>query len=322
MRIAPSFARCILLAICLGFLGIGCAIPESGHYIESDPPVASNDASNGSSSSLGSWASSSADQSRRTAESMAVERLFLFMPMPYDPETELPTIPPVEEVDFVSDDETALHGWHAHHDNPRAVILYCHGNAGNLTHRAPLLRILNQYVGASVFVFDYRGYGKSEGRPSEGGLYADARAARAWLAEREGIAESDVVLMGRSLGGAVAIHLASEDGARALIIESTFTSVPDMAKLMMPNLPISGLLLNRFESIDKIGDYEGPLFASHGTADRTIPFEHGRQLFAAANEPKTFIPIERSDHNTPLRPAYYQRLAEFLDGLPTAGEIE
>jgi hypothetical protein len=183
MQTDSLFAHYVLTAACVAlYLGGGCASVKTAQDPQpplSVAPPSQDPPDDEPPSSIGSWAASSATRSQRAAESMAVERLFLFQPMLYDPETELPTIPPVEEVDFVSDDETALHGWHAHHDNPRAVILYCHGNAGNLTHRAPLLRILNQYVGASVFVFDYRGYGKSEGRPSEGGLYADARAARA-----------------------------------------------------------------------------------------------------------------------------------------------
>ena len=200
-------------------------------------------------------------------------------------------------------------------ENPRAVILFCHGNAGNLSHRAGLMQLLHDQIGATAMIFDYRGFGRSEGKPSESGILADARAARAWLAEREGIAEENIVLMGRSLGGAVAVDLAARDGARALVLESTFTSMPDVAKTMFPLLPVDLLMQTKLDSADKIFFYHGPLLHSHGTADRLIPYKVGCRLFDAANQPKQFVPIPGGDHNDPQNEEYYQVLAMFLNRL-------
>src|SRR5439155_17149604 len=124
-----------------------------------------------------------------------------------------------EDAWFEADDGTRLHGWFAEAKNPRAVVLHTHGNAGNVTHRAPLLELFRERLRASILVFDYRGYGRSEGTPDEKGILADARAARRWLAKRAGVAESDVVLHGTSLGGGVAVDLAARDGARGLVLE-------------------------------------------------------------------------------------------------------
>ncbi|MBN1588236.1 MAG: alpha/beta hydrolase [Pirellulales bacterium] len=220
-----------------------------------------------------------------------------------------------EDVSFSADDGTPLHGWYLPHDKPRAVVLYCHGNAGNITHRAGILSILQDYVGVSVFIFDYRGYGRSEGSPSEGGVLADARAARAWLARREGIDERDVVLMGRSLGGAVAVDLAADDGAKALVLESTFTSIPDMAAYHYPWLPVRSLIRTRFDSLSKIARFNGPLLQSHGNADTTVPFESGQKLFEAAGEPKKFVTLPGLGHNHALPQTYYDTLIRFLDSL-------
>ena len=207
-------------------------------------------------------------------------------------------------------------GWYAHHEDARAVVLFCHGNAGNLTQRSHTLAALHDLVGVAVLIFDYRGYGKSEGKPTEDGVLADARAARAWLAEKQAIAQSDVVLMGRSLGGAVAVDLAANDGARALVLESTFSSVPDVAAYHYPWLPVRWILRTRLDSAAKIGDYRGPLLQSHGEADSVVPYRLGQKVFQAAGEPKRFITISGGDHNDAQPTDYYQALIEFLDALP------
>lgn len=245
------------------------------------------------------------------------ERSFLFYPSDYpEDEDRRPEDSPIEDVRFTSVDGTKLHGWYVANPNRKATVLYCHGNGGNVTHRVGALRQLHA-AGASVFIFDYPGYGRSEGAPDETGCYAAARAARGWLAKKEGIRESDIVILGRSLGGAVAVELAANDGARALILESTFTSVPNMAKIKMPYVPVGGLIRNRFESIDKIGDYEGPLLMSHGEDDKVIPIEQGDQLFEAANEPKRFHRLPGKGHNEALPADYYRRLSAFLTRVGT-----
>ena len=246
---------------------------------------------------------------------MILEESFIFFPSRYPVGEWNPPNLDFEDAAFVSSDGTSLHGWYIRCEKPRAVILFSHGNAGNLSDRADTARVLNELAGVSVMLYDYRGYGQSEGRPSEKGVLDDARAARAWLARREGIDRRDVVLMGRSLGGAVSVDLA-RDGARALVLESTFTSIPDMAAIHYPWLPFRRFIRNRFDSASKIGDYHGPLLQSHGDADQIVPFEVGRRLYEAANEPKQFLVIEGGDHNDPQPLEFYAKLIEFLDNLP------
>jgi hypothetical protein len=223
-----------------------------------------------------------------------------------------------EDAWFASADGTRLHGWYVPCEHARAAVLYCHGNGGNVAYWADAARLLHDRVGVSMMLFDYRGYGRSEGTPSEAGVLADARAARAWLAQREKIAESQIVLMGRSLGGGVAVDLAAADGARALVLESTFTSLPDVAQTMFPLLPVRLLMQTRLNSEKKIANYHGPLLQSHGTADRLIPYAIGRRLFDAANQPKQFVPIANGDHNDPQNEEYYRTLSVFLDTYPCA----
>jgi hypothetical protein len=219
-----------------------------------------------------------------------------------------------EDAWFRSEDGTKLHGWFVPHEKPRAVVLFCHGNGGSLATWSDALRTLHDRVGVTVMGFDYRGYGRSEGTPSEDGIFADARAARRWLATRVGISEKQIVVMGRSLGGAVAIDLAT-DGARALIIESTFTSMPEVGHAMFPWLPMRTIMQTQFDSITKIREYHGPLLQSHGTGDHLLPYGMGLQLFEAANEPKKFVSIPGGDHQDPQTPEYYAALDEFLDAL-------
>ena len=246
---------------------------------------------------------------------MIFEESLIFFPTRYPRGEWSPPGPAPEDARFQAADGTRLHGWYAAHERPRAVVLFCHGNAGNVTNRADTLRVLNEFVGVSVLIFDYRGYGRSEGKPDEPGVLADARAARAWLAEREGVPEEEIVLMGRSLGGAVAAILAAEDGARALVLESAFSSVPDVAAHHYPWLPVRLVMRTRLDAAGKIAAYHGPLLQSHGEADSIVPYRFGRRFFDAANEPKQFVTIPNRDHNDPQPREYYETLVEFLAGL-------
>lgn len=144
---------------------------------------------------------------------MFLEDSLIYFPMRYPAGDWDQKSLPFEDAWFRSADGTQLHGWYVPHKAPRAVVLFCHGNAGNLSHRLPILEVLHERVGVSTLIFDYRGYGRSAGKPSEAGILADARAARRWLADREKIAEAEIVVLGESLGGAVAVDLAASDGA-------------------------------------------------------------------------------------------------------------
>lgn len=218
-----------------------------------------------------------------------------------------------EEVEFESGDGTRLHAWHFPHPQPRAHILFCHGNAGHLADRAWLMQQLRDELDVEVFIFDYRGYGKSDGKPNGKGILLDGRAACETFAGRAGIDTSDILPMGRSLGGAVAVDLAVEYGTRGLVLESTFTSTFDMATHYYPFLPVRLLMRTRLDSVAKIRQFQGRLLQSHGDDDEMLRYEMGKQLFSAANDPKTFITIGGGRHNDPQTAEYYTALDEFID---------
>jgi len=219
-----------------------------------------------------------------------------------------------EDAHFVAADGTRLHGWYLPHEDPVAAVLMAHGNAGNLTHRSEIVRQIHRHARASVLIFDYRGYGKSEGKPSEAGILQDARAGRDWLAGREGIAPNEVVLLGRSIGTGVMVDLAARDGAAALVLDGAFTSLPEVAAVHYPWAPVKLLMRTRLNSAEKISRYRGPLLQFHGADDQIIPISIGRRLFEIApSRPKQFIRLPHCHHNTPPPPKFYSSLAEFLD---------
>lgn len=220
---------------------------------------------------------------------------------------------PHRDVRFTSEDGTRLHGWFFGHPEPRGHLLYCHGNADFVPNLGTYADMLRQRYRLSVLVFDYRGYGRSEGTPNESGVLADARAALAWLAETGKVADHEVVLMGRSLGGAVAVDLAARSGARALILENTFTSAPDVGAHHFRWLPVRLLMRTQLNALARIPDYRGPLLQSHGTADEVVPLGLGERLFDAAPGPKQFVAIPGARHNDPQPMSYYDTLGEFLD---------
>ncbi len=248
---------------------------------------------------------------------MFFESSLLFHPAPYEansPDWRLPSH--CEDAHFEAADGVKLHGWFLPHPQSQAVVLFHNGNAGNITYRTDFLHLFHQRLRASIMLFDYRGFGRSEGKPDEAGLLADARAARAWLAQRAGVAERDIVLVGQSLGGGVAVDLAASDGARGLVLQNTYTTLCDVGAYHFPFLPVRWLMRTRLESVNKIARYHGPLFQSHGTADEVVPYSLGETLFAAANEPKTFLPLSGGRHNDLLPGSYWSALAAWLATLP------
>jgi fermentation-respiration switch protein FrsA (DUF1100 family) len=220
-----------------------------------------------------------------------------------------------EDVSFESSDGTRLHGWYVEAKHPRAVILYNHGNGGNITDRTDAVLRLHERHGATVFIYDYRGYGKSEGQPNESGILQDARSARRWLANRSGIDEQEIVLLGYSLGGGVAVDLAAKDGAKGLILENTFTSLPDVGRWYTRGLPLRWIMVSRLDSKSKIPHYHGPLLQTHGDADKVVPYKLGKRLFEQANEPKEFIAAPGGGHADLPTPEYVDALDRFLDRL-------
>jgi hypothetical protein len=219
-----------------------------------------------------------------------------------------------QNVWFRSADNTKLHGWYVPHPEPKRLIVYSHGNGEHVADHTGLLMRLQQHLHATVFVYDYRGYGRSRGNPVERGCVADGMAAQRWLAEREGVNLEDITIMGRSLGGGVAVAIAAEQGARALVIEATFTRMTDVAAYRYPWLPVRLVMRNRYNSIRRIQKYAGPIFQSHGTADEIVPLRMARKLFETApSRMKQFYEINFARHNDSPPPAYYAALSTFLD---------
>jgi fermentation-respiration switch protein FrsA (DUF1100 family) len=218
-----------------------------------------------------------------------------------------------EDVWFQSGDGTKLHGWFVPHPNPKRAILYCHGNGEHIAFNADLAALLRDSLQASIFMFDYRGYGRSDGRPNETGCIADGIAAQLWLAHRIAIRPDEVVLMGRSLGAGIAVALAAEDGARALVLENGLPSLPDVAATHYWFLPVRFVMENQYDCLARIQRYRGPLFESHGAADELIPVAFGRRLFDASPSPiKRWVEFEHLGHNSPCPNWYYDELASFL----------
>ena len=195
-----------------------------------------------------------------------------------------------ESVHFETTDGVELSGWFIPSDSARGVILFCHGNAGNISHRLESIQIFHR-LGLDVFIFDYRGYGQSEGTPTEHGTYRDAEAAWRYLIEERQVNPNEIVVFGRSLGGAVASWLAQSQTPEALILESTFTSLPDIAATVYPYIPVRLLLRFKYNTAEYLARINCPLLIVHSRDDEIMPFSHGRQLFEMAKEPKKFLEI-------------------------------
>ncbi len=220
---------------------------------------------------------------------------------------------PARDVWFASEDGTKLHAWWVPRARARGTVLYCHGNNGNISTRVGALAHLSS-LGLNVFAFDYRGYGRSHGSPSEEGLYQDARAAHDYLSGVLGQRPESILLFGHSLGGAIAIETALHRPVGGLVVQSSFTHVRDMAKSLFPRSPLFLVARNQFRSLDKVQALAVPKLFIHGMDDPTVPFEMGRRLFEAAAEPKEWHPIARAGHNDVYRPGgwrYHRRLRKF-----------
>ena len=195
-----------------------------------------------------------------------------------------------DSVSFETTDGVKLSGWFVPSDSARGVILLCHGNGGNISHRLESIYIFHQ-LGLDTFIFDYRGYGQSQGKPTELGTYQDAEAAWRHLIKKRQVNPNKVIIAGRSIGGAIASWLAQRHAPGALILESTFTSAGDLASKMYPYLPVKLFLRFDYNTADYLGRVDCPVLIVHSRQDELIPFSQGRQLFEIANEPKKFLEI-------------------------------
>ena len=199
-------------------------------------------------------------------------------------------------------------------------MLFCHGNAGNISHRLGTLALLNE-LDLSTFLFDYRGYGESAGKVSEKGTYLDAQAAWKHLTDERGIPADQIVCFGRSLGGAVAAYLAAKRRPAAVVLDSTFTSIPDMARRIYPMYPVRLLSRCRYDTLARMESIRCPVLVIHSRDDEIVPFSHGRRLFDAAGEPKQFLEL-RGGHNQAFLAGEGPYKQAWRDLLAAAGKRE
>jgi fermentation-respiration switch protein FrsA (DUF1100 family) len=226
------------------------------------------------------------------------------------------------DVEFTDADGARLHGWWCPPPDwapQQGALLLCHGNSGNVSYLGPAALQWRDQLGVAVFLFDYPGYGRSGGRPTEANCYVAADAAYDWLVQTQHVPPERLILHGQSLGGGVAVDLAARRPHRALILTSTFTSFPDVAQATVPVVPGCWLAHNQYRSGDKITHVTTPVFVAHGTADHVVPYRLGERLFAAIpSQHKRFLGVEGAHHNLLGRPDVQRAAHEFLDGLDAA----
>lgn len=241
----------------------------------------------------------------------------------YHPEKKLVATPadaglPFEDLYLTAEDGVRINGWFVPFQGSEGVLLWFHGNAGNMGNRIDLLQHLHEELKLNILIIDYRGYGNSEGEVSEEGTAKDALAAYDDLLSRPDIHPERIFVFGQSLGAAVAVRLATESRIGGLILEAPFTSVKAMTAEIFPWLPFKGLISIKYDSIRKIKSVQSPLLVMHGDQDRVVPYEQGQQIFEAADTPKTFYTITGADHNNTYvvgGPGYFETMKRFIQGI-------
>jgi uncharacterized protein len=226
---------------------------------------------------------------------------------------EEPPDPSIRDVTFPAASGLTIHGWYCDQPGSSEVLLFCHGNGGNVSYRGLSLLRFRDLLGCSTLIFDYPGYGKSDGKPSEAGCYDSAEAALRWLEDVKHAPSERVIVYGESLGGGVAVEMARRHAPRALVLMKTFTSLPAIGQRQYPFLPVKWLMYNRFDNLAKIGEVHRPVFIASATHDTLVPFEMGKELYAAANEPKAFFALEGDDHGDKVSDEFLLALRRFLD---------
>ncbi len=243
------------------------------------------------------------------------ENIFVFQPSPWDDRNwaQLSGLP-LEEVWLPVDDEVTVFGWFIDAGRSSPVLLWCHGNAGNVSHRLENIRQLYQR-GISVFIFDYRGYGQSTGEASENGLYQDALASYDYLIQQRQISSERLILFGRSLGSGVAGEIAVQRSSAGLIVEGAFPSIQAMADHHYFGLPAGWFMDVEFNLAQKVSALQVPFLAIHGEHDSIVPLALGKQVFDAAREPKQWHVVSGAEHNdVPFvgGEPYFQKIETFL----------
>ena len=221
-----------------------------------------------------------------------------------------------EEITLTTTDGVKLNGWYIPRHESKQVLLFFHGNAGNISHRRDSIEIFHR-LGLNVFIIDYRGYGNSQGKPDEQGMYLDAKAAWRFLTVEKGFTADNIIIFGRSLGGAVAARLAAEVAARGLMLESTFTSAKDFAKSVFTILSRLVYLRYEFDVAENIQRVNYPVLVLHSPDDEIMPFKLGEKIYQVANQPKRFVKM-KGDHNYGFilsQPGYEGAIKEWLASL-------
>lgn len=242
-----------------------------------------------------------------------LERRLVFLPTPATEEWLVPVDPRTEEVTFRASDGNEIGALWIPPETPQhGAVLVSHGNGGNASHRGRLAAELRKVLGAGVLVYDYPGYGKSGGKPTEASCYAAGEAAHQWLRDTAKLGAGRIILCGESLGGGPAVELATRHEHRALLLIYTFTNLPAAAKSHFRLLPTHTFMRTRFDNLSKIGRIRRPVFLIHGTADAVIPYAHSASLFEAANEPKELLTLDGFGHSTLVGQRFSEPFAEFL----------
>lgn len=215
-----------------------------------------------------------------------------------------------EDVYFDSSDGVRLNGWYfPPPDAVGEVVLFCHGNADNISYFIDDVKMFKD-LGLGVFIFDYRGYGRSFGQQSETGTYFDAEAAWKWLTTVKKVPPRRIIIVGRSLGGAIAAWLAKEQQPRALFLETAFTSIEDIAAKTHPFVPVRFFLRYKYSTLDYLLKVKAPVLVVHSKDDTVVPFVHGQKLYAAAPEPKRFIELSGSHRN-----CFFESVDLYINGI-------
>ena len=201
-----------------------------------------------------------------------------------------------EEVALVASDGVRLTGWYLPLADARGTVLFCHGNAGNISHLLAVAKDAHR-LGLGILLFDYRGYGQSEGTPSEEGTHRDAEAAWNYLVQEAGLAPDQIAIIGRSLGGPIAARLARDKTPAALFLEETFTSIPELGRELYPIFPVDLLARYEYPTLEYLKQVQCPVLVSHSRDDRFIVFAHGQRLYEAASQPKAFT-VMRGGHSS------------------------
>ena len=222
-----------------------------------------------------------------------------------------------EDVYFTASDGTKLHGWMIPHADSKRYVLYCHGNAENVAGAGNgIAKLMGEAMKANVFVYDYRGFGKSGGNSSEAGIKLDTEAAMDWLCQRFGITSTDVIAQGFSVGGGPAVYIGMKQGVKGLLLQRTFSALPDVAADRYPWAPVRLLMQNKFDSARLIADYRGPLLQSHGAIDQVVPFKFGKKLHdACPSLDKQFFTRPNMDHYCHVDPRFLEMASDFADRL-------